>query len=59
MGESMIPEDFVCPFCNEVKDFYSQAVIAAAHPDDVDFVIAGMPSKFMGFCQDCLDGASI
>ena len=52
-----IPETFVCAFCDELKDFYSQAVITAAHPDQADFVITGMPSQFMGFCLDCLESA--
>jgi hypothetical protein len=54
-----IPETFVCAFCDEVKDFYSQAVITAAPPDRADFVITGMPSSFMGFCLDCLEGAEL
>ena len=49
-----IPEDFICPFCHEVKDFYSQAVITAADPDRAEFIVAGMPCQFMGFCADCL-----
>lgn len=54
-----IPETFVCTFCHELKDFYSQAVITAAHPDRADFVITGMPSQFLGFCLDCLEGVEL
>lgn len=52
-----IPETFVCAFCDQEKDFHSQAVISAAHPDRADFVVTGMPAQFLGFCLDCLESA--
>ncbi len=48
-------EDFICPFCNELKDWASQMTICAATPDNCDGIIAGMPYKELGFCQDCVN----
>ncbi len=49
------PETFICSFCDEVRDFHSQAVIGAALPEDPDCIwVAGMPCRFMGFCIVCL-----
>jgi len=50
-----IPDDFVCAVCGELRDFYSQAVIMASHPDQAEYVITGMPCVFSGFCNVCLE----
>ena len=36
------------------RDALGQAVITAADPDRAEFIVAGMPCQFMGFCADCL-----
>lgn len=47
---------FLCPFCNEIKDWASQMVIIGSTPEDSDGIICGMPYQEMGYCQDCVEG---
>jgi hypothetical protein len=48
-----LPVEFLCGACGEVKDFYSQAVMATCTPEMAEFWVCGVPSVFLGFCEDC------
>ena len=51
----MIPDDFTCCACGELRDFHSQAVIMGCLPEDAEFWVTGMPCVFSGFCTVCLE----
>jgi hypothetical protein len=51
-------EDFVCPYCHQLKDWASQMVIVGSSPETAHGIICGMPYKELGFCHDCLEGVN-
>ena len=53
-----LPPEFVCGACGEIKDFYSQAVLAGCMPESAEYWICGMPCVFLGFCEDCVTDGS-
>ena len=50
----MIPVEFTCYGCQEVRLFHSQAVIVPCIPEDAQFWVVGIPCIFTGFCVTCL-----